>query len=215
MPGTSEEGKVEELPLEAIHLLDGSEEEFENETGVWKRASNGEIHYAEKARMKGRLTTGPLAGAGGLGGYQRVFYNLRTGEVVSVVYIGGAAQGWPGVAHGGVLATLLDEGFARAAMFVGEREKGSGILKEVRKTTVGSRGAAVTANLDLNYLKPVNTNMFAVVRCWPVEEAVGGNPRKRFVEGVIEDPEGNVRVKGKSLYILRKDGSGKGVAGGM
>lgn len=55
---------------------------------------------------------GVMSGARGLG-VQRAFWNAETREMVAVVWIGGGLSGWPGVAHGGAIATIFEEVFAR------------------------------------------------------------------------------------------------------
>lgn len=53
-----------------------------------------------------------MSGTRGLG-VQRAFWNAETGELVAVVWIGGGLAGWPGVAHGGAIATIFEETMAR------------------------------------------------------------------------------------------------------
>jgi len=130
-----------------------------------------------------RLTTGPLAGARALGGYQRVFQNAETGEVVTVVWFGGAIAGWPGVTHGGVIATVMDESLGRCAI----------------RQFPGRSG--VTANLELNYLKPVVTNSFYVIRAVPEQ---GVTERKCWVQGRLETLEGRVCVESRALFVVPK-----------
>jgi hypothetical protein len=55
---------------------------------------------------------GSLSGTRGLG-VQRAFWNSETKEMVAVVWIGGGLAGWPGVAHGGAIATIFEETMAR------------------------------------------------------------------------------------------------------
>jgi hypothetical protein len=55
---------------------------------------------------------GALSGTRGLG-VQRAFWNAETKEMVEVVWIGGGLAGWPGVAHGGAIATIFEETMAR------------------------------------------------------------------------------------------------------
>lgn len=141
-----------------------------------------------------RLTTGPLAGARALGGFQRVFYNAESGETIVVVWLGGGIAGWPGVVHGGVIATILDESLARCA------------LKRL------SGGTGVTANLDINYLKPVVTNGFYVVRCVP-DAKDKGNGRKEWVTGRFEGIDGRIHVEAKALYVVPKSMSLKPIGG--
>jgi uncharacterized protein (TIGR00369 family) len=131
-----------------------------------------------------RLSTGPLSGARGLGGFRRIFHNSDTGEHISVVWIGGALAGWPGVTHGGVTATLMDETLGLCAV----------------RQLPGRTG--VTANLELNYLKPVITNAFYVIRASPQKE--GGSETKQWVEGRLETLDGRVCVESKGLFVVPK-----------
>jgi hypothetical protein len=64
----------------------------------------------ENAGKRGIL--GVMSGTRGLG-VQRAFWNAETREMVAVVWIGGGLAGWPGVAHGGAIATVMEEVMAR------------------------------------------------------------------------------------------------------
>lgn len=64
----------------------------------------------ENEGKKGIL--GVMSGTRGLG-VQRAFWNAETREMVAVVWIGGGMSGWPGVAHGGAIATVFEEIMAR------------------------------------------------------------------------------------------------------
>ena len=139
--------------------------------------------FAEHERPH-RMTTGPLGGSRGLGGYQRIFYNKETGEMISVLWIGGALAGWPGVVHGGLLATVLDETLGRC-----------GIARFETRT-------GVTANLEVNYKRPTMTNSFVVVRCLPVLE--GSTERKAYVQGRVETLDGKICVEAKGLFVSPK-----------
>ncbi|PMD60874.1 uncharacterized protein K444DRAFT_642776 [Hyaloscypha bicolor E] len=130
-----------------------------------------------------RLTTGPLGGARAIGGFQRIFWNKESGEIVTVIWFGGAIAGWPGVTHGGVTATIMDEILGRCA------------IKQFPAQT------GVTANLELNYLKPVVTNSFYVVRAIPEK---GFTERKGWVSGRLETVDGRVCVEAKGLFVVPK-----------
>jgi acyl-coenzyme A thioesterase PaaI-like protein len=73
-------------------------------------------------------------------GLHLAFYETEAGEVVSEFVIPDRYQGYPGVAHGGVLASILDELAGRAIM-VGKEHHFS-----------------VTAKLEIRYRKPVPVN---------------------------------------------------------
>ncbi|KAI1114673.1 HotDog domain-containing protein [Nemania sp. NC0429] len=144
--------------------------------------------------VQSRITSGPMAGSSGLA-FQRIFHNASTGEVVTVVYFGAALAGWPGVVHGGALATLLDESLGRCA-----------ILKFPSHT-------GVTANLELQYRAPTLTNAFYVIRTTPVvsegDDVVGRDgvrkgDRKLWVWGTLETEKGKVAVEAKALFVVPK-----------
>ncbi|KAI1764885.1 HotDog domain-containing protein [Hypoxylon sp. FL1150] len=142
-------------------------------------------------RASSRITSGPLAGSQGLA-FQRIFHNRTTGELVSVVYFGPATTGWPGVVHGGALATVLDETLGRCA-----------ILKFPART-------GVTARLELTYKAPTITSRFYVVRARPAvaENREGGDKsksdRKMWVEGTLETLDGKACVRAKALFVVPK-----------
>jgi acyl-coenzyme A thioesterase PaaI-like protein len=130
------------------------------------------------------LSTGPLSGARGIGGFQRLFYNRESGELVNVMWFGGAISGWPGVTHGGVSATIMDETLGRCAVHQFPSKTG------------------VTANLNLNYLKPAITNSFYVIRAMPEKD--GATDTKQKVYGRLETIDGTVCVEGTALFVVPK-----------
>ncbi|CAK7245573.1 MAG: hypothetical protein STHCBS139747_007157 [Sporothrix thermara] len=152
-----------------------------------------------------RLTTGALGGAEGMGTYHRIFHNTVTGEIVSVLRIGRALAGWPGTAHGGALATILDEALGRCAILAFPARTG------------------VTARLELSYRKPVRTGQFYVVRCTPQFPPADGNDagngngnetsnktpsspppelRKLWCHATLESMEGSVHVVARGLFVV-------------
>ena len=86
--------------------------------------------------------------------------------------------------HGGVIATILDESFGRCA-----------INQFPAKT-------AVTANLELNYMKPTPTNRFYVIRAIPYSE--GATEKKQWVSGSLETLEGQICVGARGLFVVPK-----------
>jgi hypothetical protein len=58
------------------------------------------------------LTQRALSGIQGLG-VQRAFWNSETQELVAVIWIGPRLSGWPGIAHGGAIATIFEELMSR------------------------------------------------------------------------------------------------------
>ena len=68
-------------------------------------------------RKAHRLTSGPMSGGRGLA-VQHVFWNEQESKAVSVVFFGAGLSGWPGVTHGGAIATVMDESLGRVALRV-------------------------------------------------------------------------------------------------
>ncbi len=106
---------------------------------------------------------------------------------MSISYLGPDLCGHPGIVHGGLLATILDEGLARCCF-------------PALPNKVG-----VTANLNINYRRPAHAQTFVVLRANTVK--VEG--RKAWVEGHIETlaEEGEepvVLVEATALFIEPK-----------
>ena len=147
------------------------------------------------------ITAGALAGYRGVGGYQRVWWNKREGEVVSVVFFGTSTAGWPGVVHGGCLATILDESCGRVAF----------------KEWGGRPG--VTASLGLEYKMKTLTNAFYVITArvrreeeLPEKER-GKRHYKCWVDATIKDAyKEQVNVVAEALFV---GGQGKNGNGGV
>jgi acyl-coenzyme A thioesterase PaaI-like protein len=134
-----------------------------------------------------RLTTGPMGGMRGIG-YQHVFANRETGEFVVLVWLGKGLAGWPGVVHGGCIATVLDECLGRPALRWFDERSG------------------VTARLEIQYKKPVLSGGWWLVRSKVEEDAEGSGEKrnKTWVNGTLEDLDGNVYVGARALYVVPK-----------
>jgi acyl-coenzyme A thioesterase PaaI-like protein len=130
------------------------------------------------------LTSGALAGSGKIEVPPFVFADDEGKEFISILYLGDKLCGYPGMIHGGLLATLLDEGLARCSF--------PALPNKI----------AMTANLTINYRKPCPAGSFIVLKAKTVK--VEG--RKAWVEGHIETlvPEGQkpvVLVEASSLMV--------------
>ncbi|EKG17535.1 hypothetical protein MPH_05226 [Macrophomina phaseolina MS6] len=84
--------------------------------------------------------------------------------MVSIHYVGPALVGHPGVVHGGMLATLLDEGLARCCF-------------PALPNKIG-----MTASLTINYKAPCRAGQFIVLRA----ETTKVEGRKAWVKGRLE-----------------------------
>ncbi|KAF2428686.1 hypothetical protein EJ08DRAFT_680586 [Tothia fuscella] len=105
-------------------------------------------------------------------------------EFVSLQYLGVALCGHPGIVHGGLLATLLDEGLARCCF-------------PALPNKVG-----VTASLKIDYRKPCMAGQYTVLKA----ETTKVDGRKAWVKGRMETlPDdgspGEVLVEAEALFI--------------
>ncbi|CAD6888192.1 unnamed protein product [Tilletia controversa] len=103
----------------------------------------------------------------------------EAGEALVFVHLGRSLCGHDGVIHGGMLCTIADEALARTAFY--------GL----------PNGVAVTAKLEVEFKKPVRADQFVCTRS-KITELKG---RKAFVEGQIEDMDGNVLAKARALFV--------------
>jgi len=95
--------------------------------------------------------------------------------------IGAEYQGGPGFVHGGIIATLLDEVMSKVSLF--------------------ERDHSMTAELSVEYLKPVPVDENVTVEGWEVERS----GRSRMRQGEIRDAQGAVLARGKGRFVeLRK-----------
>lgn len=134
------------------------------------------------------LITGALAGPKKLLMSPFLFRNSSERSIVMFAYMGSGVCGHPGIVHGGILATLVDEGLARCCF-------------PDLPNKVG-----VTANLNIDYRAPAPANSYAVFRA----RTVRLEGRKAWVEGRIEslpagdDEEPVLLVEAKALFIEPK-----------
>lgn len=145
-------------------------------------------HLKIPAELRGRnLTGGTLAGSDKIVVPPFTFSEKGGKSFVSIFYLGAAMCGHPGIVHGGLLATLLDEGMARCCF------------------PALPNGIGVTANLNIDYRRPAPADGYAVLRA----ETVKVEGRKAWVEGRIETlpEEGKepvVLVEAKALFVEPK-----------
>ncbi|KAI5855625.1 HotDog domain-containing protein [Tricharina praecox] len=141
------------------------------------------------------LTSGALAGPGKIEVPPYVWSEEGGKSLVSILYLGPELCGYPGLIHGGMLATLLDEGLARCCF-------------PALPNKIG-----MTANLTINYRKPSPAESFVVLKAKTVK--VEG--RKAWVEGHIETlaqdgQEPVVLVEASALMIEPKQAKVRGLS---
>ena len=105
--------------------------------------------------------------------------DLEQKRVRGTFVLGERYQGGRGMAHGGIIALLLDEVMGKLCRFE-------------------NVAAAVTAELNVQFLKPVRVDEEIVVEGWQ-EERKG---RNLFLYGEIRNLAGVVLAKGKGRFVV-------------
>ena len=99
-------------------------------------------------------------------------------RIVGRFVLGERYQGGGGFAHGGIIAMLLDEAMGKVCRF-----------REVR---------AVTAELTVEFLKPVSVEKEIVVEAHETEQ----KGRNIFQVGEIRNAAGEVRARGRGRFVI-------------
>jgi uncharacterized protein (TIGR00369 family) len=99
-------------------------------------------------------------------------------KIVGRFILGEAYQGGGGMAHGGIIATLLDEAMGKVCRF-----------REVR---------AVTAELTVQYLKPVEVDQEIIVEGFETDQ----KGRNLFLAGEIRNNAGEVLARGSGRFVV-------------
>ncbi len=105
-------------------------------------------------------------------------------RIVGRFVLGERYQGGAGMGHGGIIATLLDEAMGKVCRF-----------REVR---------AVTAELTVRYLKPVNVHEEIVVEGFETDQ----KGRNIFIAGEIRNGAGEVLARGTGRFVVVGEKSG-------
>ena len=116
-------------------------------------------------------------GAASLNGLRLEFLLASDGSVVSHSSIPEIFEGHPGYLHGGIIATLLDEGMSKA---------------------VRARGiTSMTRQMEIEFLRPVPS-------CTPLRiegRVVRNQERKHWTEAKILNGQGTTLAESKGLFI--------------
>jgi len=117
-------------------------------------------------------------GANGSGMQLTFEVDRDTGRASGKFILGPRYAGGAGFVHGGVIAVLLDEVMGKISKLSEER--------------------AVTAELSIEYRKPVPTDAEIVVSGWQENE----KGRSRFRIGEIHDAHGNLLARGRGRFVV-------------
>ncbi|KAK3673110.1 hypothetical protein LTR78_006950 [Recurvomyces mirabilis] len=130
---------------------------------------------AEDDTMRGDSMINNLQGAKAFGA-ERLFWDRDQHSLVAIIWFGGAISGWPGVTHGGAIATALSDKAALAATLAeGLGTSISAAATPQRMPGTGSHAKIFVpetlhddpTQMSLSYLKPTYANNFYVVRIGP------------------------------------------------
>ncbi|KXT06163.1 hypothetical protein AC578_1376 [Pseudocercospora eumusae] len=159
--------------------------------------------------------TDALQGAKGLG-VERQFWDRGDKKLVAIVWLGGALSGWPGVTHGGLLATLLNEKIALAASLDrhGMDKNFNAAVKPQRLPGAGNHATIPAptavpqepAQLSVDYVKPTYADNFHVVRvqpAWATEDNVRFGITNHEYFATLETMDGKVCVKATAKFDPR------------
>jgi uncharacterized protein (TIGR00369 family) len=139
-----------------------------------------EPHLNDATRLEPNPTN-KCFGCGGSndGGMKLTFeQDNASRKIVGRFVLGERYQGGGGMAHGGIIAVLLDEAMGKVCRF-----------RDVR---------AVTAELTVEYLKPVQVDKEIVVEGWETE--IKG--RNLFLTGEIRNGEGTILARGRGRFVV-------------
>ncbi|KAK0248429.1 hypothetical protein LTS09_016409 [Friedmanniomyces endolithicus] len=174
-------------------------------------------HANEEMSTRGNdELVGHMQGARGLG-VERLFWDRSEKKLVAIIWFGGALSGWPGVTHGGAIATVLAEkaGLA-AALTDGNKSTATDAAVPQRLPGTGSHAKMFApverhgepAQLSLSYVKPTHANNFYVIRVSPSmdldqdpEHVVPSEPTGGHeYEATLETLDAKVCVKAKIKF---------------
>ncbi|KAI9472459.1 MAG: HotDog domain-containing protein [Benjaminiella poitrasii] len=138
--------------------------------------------HSSQSEKDHSLTYTTLRGPGMMIARPVIFYNKTYTECTSVVHLGTNMCGHDGIIHGGLAATILDEGLASVAV-------------PALPNKIG-----FTANLNVNYRRPIRANQWVVMK----SKLDKSEDRKAYVSAFIESLDGQLFTEATSLYIAPK-----------
>jgi hypothetical protein len=194
----------------------GVAKQLKGEEGGWFEVIPLPLEINEKTKSKDNLIAG-MQGAGGLG-VERIFWDKREQKLVAVVWFGGSLCGWPGVTHGGALATEMAEKLSLTAALA---DNGGGeVLERIPGTGNHAKMLAPAkvpdepAQLSIGYLKPSYANQFYVIRVAPAipenkdsvltPEPYGGADYEAIMETLDGKPCVKARAKFKPSTAMQR-----------
>jgi acyl-coenzyme A thioesterase PaaI-like protein len=132
------------------------------------------------------LAHGTLNGCFGCGddnsaGLHLKFFVDEKQRVLCRVRLAAQFQGPPGHAHGGIIATLLDEAMSKANRF-----------RDI---------VAMTRHMSIDYRRPVPLQTNLVLEGWSEKDAVSASGRKHQCSAEIRDASGTVLASATGIFV--------------
>ncbi|KAI8603465.1 HotDog domain-containing protein [Dissophora ornata] len=168
------EKEIQDLAL--VHEYKGMVKE-----GQWKQADP--FWYLTKVTERHHLLAGSLRGENMLSVTPLKFERKDKKAIVLFMHLGRSLCGHDGIIHGGLLATVLGTSLMRGAL--------PNLPYHI----------GFTANLNINYRKPVKADQFVMVKA-EFERSEG---RKGYTVASIQDVHGNILVECTALFISPKN----------
>lgn len=108
-----------------------------------------------------------------------IYKSRISGDILALIRFGSQLNGYPGIVHGGITSLMFDNTYGWLLL------------------TTPAAGSAFTANLNVNYRKPIMPNSFATLRTkmTKIEE------RKVFMEATMHDGENNLLADSTTLFV--------------
>ncbi|HYK52383.1 MAG TPA: PaaI family thioesterase [Candidatus Eremiobacteraceae bacterium] len=116
----------------------------------------------------------------------RMTFDYGEGTATSRIVPRREFGGWSNIMHGGIVATLLDEAMAHAAIAAGER--------------------AVTARIEVRFRKAVPTDAPLIVE----GKVQGRRGRVMEMESTLRGEDGTLYAEGKARFLTELDASENG-----
>lgn len=113
-------------------------------------------------------------------------------DVVNLLYFGERdLNGHPGIVHGGIISTLLDELMALSV---------AAHIPDFDFADVNKFGQLFTMQLDVRFKRPVRTGAHAVLRTW----CIGNEGRKWWVRAQLVQEENPIKPNGEKVEWVKK-----------
>ncbi|EON66453.1 hypothetical protein W97_05551 [Coniosporium apollinis CBS 100218] len=159
---------------------------------------------------------------------QRTFYNPTTRELVQAVWLGGALSGWPGVVHGGLIATVVGEaggwcwGLSRVVEGADSADAGADADADAAAAVLAAAAKEPSCEepkeLSLTYRKPTTSNGFYVLRSRVETPRAAAEAAAAPVPAETPKPPVDVTLPPskdltKQVQLADLGGAGKGGAG--